>query len=79
VRVLGLIHSRPHAFGINRASWNHASLAAAYKQRYEETISKSTVGCILQKAGYKMKKARRVLSSPDPEYREKVDLVLGTL
>jgi transposase len=79
VRVLGLIHSRPQAFGINRASWNHASLATAYKQRYEETISKSTVGCILQKAGYKMKKARRVLSSPDPEYREKVDLVLGTL
>jgi Winged helix-turn helix len=79
VRVLGLIHSRPQAFGINRASWNHASLATAYKQCYEETISKSTVGCILQKAGYKMKKARRVLSSPDPEYREKVDLVLGTL
>ena len=79
VRVLGLIHSRPQAFGINRASWNRASLATAYKQRYEKTISTSTVGRILQKAGYKMKKARRVLSSPDPEYREKVDLVLGTL
>jgi transposase len=79
VRVLGLIHSRPQAFGINRASWNHASLATAYKQCYEETISKSVVGRILQRAGYKMKKARRVLSSPDPEYREKVDLVLGTL
>jgi transposase len=79
VRVLGLIHSRPQAFGINRASWNHAALATAYKQCYEETISKSTVGKILQKAGYKIKKARRVLSSPDPEYREKVDLVLSTL
>ncbi len=79
VRVLGLIHSRPQAYGINRASWNHASLATAYKQCYEETISKATVGRILQKAGYKIKKARRVLSSPDPEYREKVDLVLTTL
>jgi transposase len=79
VRVLELIHSRPQAFGINRASWNHASLATAYKQCYEETISKSTVGKILRKAGYKIKKARRVLSSPDPEYREKVDLVLTTL
>jgi len=78
-RVLGLIHRRPQTFGINRASWNHASLATAYKQHYEETISKSTVGTILQKAGYKIKKARRVLSSPDPEYREKVDLVLSTL
>src|SRR5438034_661185 len=79
VRVLGLIHSRPQAYGINRASWNHASLATAYKQCYEETISKATDGRILQKAGYKIKKARRVLSSPDPEYREKVDLVLTTL
>lgn len=77
--ILDLIHSRPQAFGINRASWNHAALVSAYKQRYGETISKSTVGKILQKAGYKIKKARRVLSSPDPEYREKVDLVLSTL
>jgi transposase len=77
--VLGLIHSRPQAFGINRASWNRASLATAYKQCYGETISLSTVGRIVQKAGYKIKKARRVLSSPDPEYREKVDLVLSTL
>jgi hypothetical protein len=44
VRVLGLIHSRPQAYGINRASWNHPSLATAYKQCYEETISKATVG-----------------------------------
>jgi len=77
--VLGLIHSRPHAFGINRASWNRASLAIAYKQCHGETISVSTVGRIIQKAGYKIKRARRVLSSPDPEYREKVDLVLSTL
>lgn len=78
-RVLGLIHSRPQAFGINRASWNHAALATAYKQCHGETISKSTIGRILQKAGYKIKKARRALSSPDPQYREKLDLVLSTL
>jgi transposase len=77
--VLGLIHSRPQAFGINRTSWNRASLASAYKQCYGEAISVSTIGRIVQKAGYKIKKARRVLSSPDPEYREKVDLVLRTL
>ena len=78
-RILGLIHGRPQAFGINRASWNLPSLAAAYKQCYGEIISESNVGRVIQKAGYKIKKARRVLSSPDPEYREKVDLVLSTL
>src|SRR2546428_835093 len=38
-RILGLIHGRPQAFGINRASWNLPSLAAAYKQCYGEIIS----------------------------------------
>jgi transposase len=78
-RILELIHGRPQAFGINRASWNLPSLAAAYTRCYGETISKTNVGRVIQKAGYKIKKARRVLSSPDPEYREKVDLVLSTL
>lgn len=78
-RILGLIHGRPHAFRINRASWNLPSLAVAYRLCYGETISVSSVGRIIRKVGYKVKKARRVLSSPDPEYREKVDLVLSTL
>jgi transposase len=78
-RILALIHGRPQASAINRASWNLPSLAAAYRLRYEETISESTVGRLIRTAGYKVKKARRVLSSPDPEYREKVDLVLSTL
>ena len=61
--VLGLIHSRPQAFGINRASWNRASLATAYKQCHGETISVSTVGRIVQKAGYKIKSTSSAFQS----------------
>ena len=39
--VLALIHSRPQAFGINRASWNQPSLAAAYKQFMERRFQKA--------------------------------------
>jgi len=78
-RILALIHGRPQSFAINRASWNLPSLTAAYSLCYGETISESTVGRLIRKAGYEVKKARRVLSSPDPAYREKVDLVLSTL
>jgi transposase len=42
-------------------------------------MSATTIGRYLKKAGYAWKKSRKVLTSPDPKYREKVDLVLGTL
>jgi transposase len=63
----------------NRSNWNLRSIALAYRQQHNEAISTSTVGRFVKKSGYTMKKARKVLCSPDPEYREKVDLVLHTL
>ncbi len=78
-RLRELLHDRPHSFGINRASWNLISLAKAYTTKYGEPISRSSVSKAILQAGYSMKKARRVLMSPDPEYREKVEQVLKTL
>ena len=54
-------------------------LRPAYSNEHNEPISSSTVGRLMKKSGYTMKKARKVLCSPDPDYREKVDLVLHTL
>jgi transposase len=78
-RILEILHSGPRSFGINRSNWNHSSIAFAYRQQHNEAISTSTVGRFVRGSGYTMKKARKVLCSPDPEYREKVDLVLHTL
>jgi transposase len=78
-RILEILHDSPRSFGINRSNWSLPSLAAAYSRQHDEPISRSTVGRLVKKSGYTMKKARKVLSSPDPEYREKVDLVLHTL
>jgi len=78
-RILEIFHGSPRSYGINRRNWSRPSLAAAYSHQHNETISSSTVGRLIKKAGYTMKKARKVLCSPDPEYREKVDLVLHTL
>jgi transposase len=78
-RILEILHASPRSYGINRSNWSLPSLAAAYSHQHDEPIGSSTVGRLLRKAGYTMKKARKVLSSPDPEYREKVDLVLHTL
>jgi transposase len=78
-RVLEILHQRPNAFGINRSNWNQATLALAYEREHGGAISKSTVSRLIRKSGHRWKKAKRVLSSPDPRYREKVELLLNTL
>ena len=78
-RLLDMLHDRPRSFGISRASWNLTSLAKAYTNTYGDFISRPSVSRVFQQAGYSIKKARRVLTSPDPEYREKVEQVLNTL
>lgn len=78
-RILEIVHAKPSAYGINRSNWNRPSIARAYEQEHNGTIDVSTVGELLGKSGYSIRKARRVLTSPDPNYREKVDLLLNTL
>lgn len=78
-RILEILHDRPRSFGVNRSNWTLGSLVAVYESRHGEQIGKSTVGRLIRNAGYHFRKARRVLTSPDPNYREKVELVLQTL
>ncbi|MBC8875724.1 MAG: IS630 family transposase [Planctomycetes bacterium] len=78
-RIFEILHDRPMSFGINRSNWSLRSLATAYRNRHGEAISASTIGRLMKGAGYRFRKARRVLTSPDPNYREKVELLLETL
>ena len=67
------------AFGINRTSWTHATLIKAYETEYQQKLSRGVLCRVIKKAGYRWRKARRVLTSPDPDYREKVERVLRIL
>ena len=78
-RILEILHGRPRAYGISRSNWNLRALAVAYTREHGDPISTSTASRLVRDSGYVMKKVRRVLSSPDPRYREKVDLLLKTL
>jgi transposase len=78
-RVLEILHAKPSAYGINRSNWSLPAIARAFEQEHKEVIGTTTVGGLLRKFGYAIRKARRVLTSPDPDYREKVDLLLNTL
>jgi hypothetical protein len=77
--VIEILHHKPKVYGINRSNWTLRSLAKAFEKHYDVRVSHSTVGRLLKEAGLSWKKSRRVLTSPDPNYREKVELLLNTL
>jgi transposase len=79
VRILEIFHSQPSTYGINRASWTGESLAKALHRKYRVTISASTASGYLRESGYTMRRARQVLTSSDPNYRAKVEVVRQTL
>lgn len=78
-RILEFLHHKPCSFGINRTSWTQQTLILAYRTRHNETISRRTLTRLIKTAGYGWKKARHVLTSPDPDYHEKVERLLRIL
>jgi transposase len=77
--LIEILHHKPKEYGINRSNWTQESLAVAFEKLYGQRPSRFTVGRLLKEAGLSWKKSRRVLTSPDPNYREKVELLLQTL
>jgi transposase len=76
--VFDLLHSPPQSHGINRTSWRMADLIGVLKQR-GIMINKDSIRQIIKKAGFKFRKAKRVLTSNDPEYRDKLQEITRTL
>lgn len=77
--LIEILHHKPKVYGINRSNWNQESLAEVFGKLYGQRPSKSWVSRQLREAGLTWKKSRRVLTSPDPDYREKVEVLLNTL
>ena len=78
-RLIKLIHEPPKTYGINRASWSLHTLADVYQRLYDEYISTSSVSAYFSSIGYKFKKARKVLTSNDPSYRDKLTKITSIL
>ena len=78
-RILKTFHHKPSEYNINRSNWTLASLGKVYENQFGERISPSSVGRHLKNSGYSIKKAKSVLTSPDPDYREKVEELLKVL
>ena len=78
-RVIDIIHKRPLLYGINRTTWTYDAIAEAYQKEYGSTISVGKVRDVIHNTNYSWRRAKKVLTSPDPEYKTKVEKVLDTL
>lgn len=76
--IFAILHSPPSDFGFNRTSWRRIDLRLALNRRGVQ-IGKNYVDRIIRNAGYRCRKVKEVLTSDDPEYREKVDRILRIL
>ena len=77
--MIKLIHEMPKLHNINRASWDLKSIVMAYKNYYNEPISKTTISTYLKEEGFKFRKAKEILTSHDPDFREKLDRIKAIL
>jgi transposase len=76
--VFKVLHTPPSVFGFNRTTWRMSDLHLAL-EREGFRIGCPNIRMIIRKAGYKFRKAKKVLTSTDPDYREKLKQITGVL
>jgi hypothetical protein len=72
--VFTVLHAPPKDYGFNRTTWRLRDIHTAMAQ-LGMPIGKNYIIRIIRGAGYRFVKARVVLTSNDPSYREKVDRI----
>lgn len=76
--VFSVLHSPPREHNINRTSWKLDDLKATLLDK-GVLLSRDSIRKIIKSAGYKWRKAKLVLTSPDPQYREKLQQIQSDL
>lgn len=76
--VFKTLHEPPSFFGFNRTTWRMDDLHAVLSKQGVR-ISKFNICKIIKAAGYRLRKAKKVLTSTDPEYREKLKKITHIL
>jgi transposase len=69
--VFSILHTPPREHGLNRTSWKIEDLKVCLSVAGHH-LCRGTIREVIRSAGYKWRKAKVVLTSPDPEYREKL-------
>ena len=77
-KIFSILHSPPSTYGFNRTTWKQDDI---YKVMSDcgMPVSKGIIQKIIEESGYKFRKARTVLTSNDPNYKEKVQSITNIL
>jgi transposase len=73
--VFALLHSPPAAHDINRTTWRLEDLRRVLLDECRHPVGTESISTIIKEAGWTWRRARVVLTSHDPEYREKVEAI----
>jgi transposase-like protein/transposase len=77
-RFFAVFHSPPSQHGFNRTTWRVADLQSVLKAS-GAPLGRHAIRTIIRSAGYRWRKARKVLTSGDPDYRAKLDNIQSIL
>lgn len=76
--VFSLLHSPPSTHGINRTTWRLKDLKRVLGEQ-GTLVSVEVIREIIRSAGYRWRKAKKVLTSTDPDYRKKLSEIQSIL
>ena len=76
--LFATLHTPPAEHGINRTTWRIKDLLSVLDGK-GYALNEPMVSRLIKESGYRWKKARVVLTSNDPKFREKLDQVRQTL
>ncbi len=76
--VFFVLHAPPSSYNINRTTWRMKDIKDIMASRGFQ-IAESNIRKIIKSAGYRWRKAKTVLTSNDPEYREKLNHIQSIL
>jgi transposase len=76
--VFKSLHSPPRLLGFNRTTWRMQDLQSVLSSQGLR-ISVGNIRKIIRNAGYRFRKAKRVLTSNDPNYRQKLQAITDIL
>jgi hypothetical protein len=76
--LLATLHSPPADYGINRTTWTTKLLAKIMREK-GRPAGHNVISDVIKRAGYKFRKAKVVLTSNDPHYKEKLHKIRSIL
>src|ERR1035437_1815760 len=76
--VFSILHAPPCAYGFNRTSWRMQDLVQVMHDQ-GLGLCKDGVLRIIRKAGFQFRKAKKVLTSNDPDYKQKLKEITNIL